>query len=59
MSSSNEYEIGMNDLTQELHEQELVNRFDYPKRKIGPQIGTLILHLLGFGIVVIVGLNES
>jgi hypothetical protein len=59
MSSSNEYEIGMNDLTQELHEQQLVNRFSYPRRKIGPQIGTLLLHLLGFGIVVIISLNES
>jgi hypothetical protein len=25
--------------------------FDYPRRQDGPQIGTIILHLLGFGIV--------
>ncbi len=50
MSSSSEYEIGMDDLTQELHEQQLVNRFDYLRRQIGLPIGTLVLRLLSSGI---------
>jgi len=57
MSSSSEYEIGMNDLTQELHEQQIVNGFDYPRKQIRPQIGYLVLCLLGLGIVVIVRIN--
>jgi hypothetical protein len=35
----------------------LVVKFDYPRRQNGPQIGTLILRLLGFGIVILVGIN--
>jgi hypothetical protein len=57
MSSSNEYEIGTDDLTQELHEQQFVSRFDYPRQKIGPQIAVLVLCLLGFGIVIIIGIK--
>jgi hypothetical protein len=57
MSSSSEYEIGMDSSTQELHEQQLVNRFDYPRRQFRPQIGALVLYLLGLGIVVIVRIN--
>jgi hypothetical protein len=59
MSSFNEYEIGMDDLTQELHEQQIVNRFNYPRRQIRPHIGALILCLLGLGIVVIVIINSN
>jgi len=32
MTSSRENEIGLNDITQEVHEQHLVVRFDYPRR---------------------------
>jgi hypothetical protein len=35
----------------------LGSRFDYPKRQDEPQVGVLILQMLGFGIVVIVGIN--
>jgi hypothetical protein len=57
MSSSSGDEIGINDVTQEIHKQQLVVRFDYPRRQVGPQIGALILRLLGFGIMVLVGIN--
>jgi hypothetical protein len=59
MSSSNENEIELNDLTQEIHEQQLIVRFDYPRRRNEPQIGALILQMLGFGIVVIMGINPD
>jgi hypothetical protein len=36
MSSSSENEIELNDVTQEIHEQELVIRFDYPRRQNEP-----------------------
>jgi hypothetical protein len=57
MSSSNENEIRINDVTQEIHEQQLVVRFDYLKRQDELQLGTLILQMLGFGVVIIVGVN--
>jgi hypothetical protein len=59
MSSSNEHEIELNDVTQEIHEQQLVVRFDYLRRQDEPQVGALILRILGFGIVVIVGANPD
>jgi len=43
MSSSNENEIGINDVTQEIHEHQLVVRFDYPRRQDRPQLGALNL----------------
>jgi hypothetical protein len=58
MSSSSEDEIQLNDITREIHEQQLVVRFDYPRRH-EPQVGALILRMLGFGIVVIVGINPN
>jgi hypothetical protein len=57
MSSSSKDEIGIDDVTWEIHEQQLVVKFDYPRGQVGPQIGALMLHLLGFGIVVLVGIN--
>jgi hypothetical protein len=59
MSSSNVDEIGKDDVTQEIHEQQLVVRFDYPRRQDGPQIGPLILRLLGFGMVMLIGINPN
>jgi hypothetical protein len=59
MSSSSVDEIRIDDVTQEIREQQLVVRFDYPRRHNGPQIRTLILHLLGFGIVILVGKNPN
>ncbi len=57
MSSSNESEIGMNDITQEIHEQQLVVKFDGLRMQDKLQIRALILQMLGFGIVIIVGVN--
>jgi hypothetical protein len=44
------------DITQDIHEQQLIIRFDCLKRQVGFQIRALILHVLGFGIVAITGL---
>jgi hypothetical protein len=59
MSSSSEHEIDLNNITHETHEQQLVVRFDYLRRQDEPQVGALILRILGFGIVVIVGVNSD
>ncbi len=59
MTSSRENEIGLNDITQEVHEQHLVVRFDYPRRQDELQVGALILRMLGFGIMIIVGVNPN
>lgn len=36
-----------------------MNRFDYPKRQIGPQVGVVIICLLSFGVLNIVGLHPN
>jgi hypothetical protein len=59
MLASSENQITIDDLTQEIHEQQLVIRIDYPRRQIGLQIRALVLHLLGFGILVFVGINPN
>jgi len=59
MSSSSEHEIDLNNVTHETHELQLVLRFDYLRRQDEPQVGALILRILGFGIVVIVGINPD
>ncbi len=59
MSSSNADEIGVDDVTQEIHEQQLVMTFDYSRRQDEPQIGALILRLLGFGIMIFMGINPD
>jgi hypothetical protein len=33
--------------------------FDYPRRQDETQIGALILHLLGFGIMILMGINPN
>jgi hypothetical protein len=59
MSSSSVDEIGKDDVTQEIHEQQLVVEFDYPRRQDGLQIGPLILRLLGFSVVILVDINPN
>jgi hypothetical protein len=59
MSSFNVDEIGIDEVTQEVHEQQLVIRFDHQRRQDGPQIGVVILCLLGFGIVMLIGINPN
>jgi hypothetical protein len=58
MSSFSVNEIGIDEVTQEVHEQ-LVIRFDHPRRQDGPQIGVVILCLLGFGIVMLISINPN
>jgi hypothetical protein len=43
MLSFSEHEIKLSDVTQEIHEQQLVVRFDYLRRQDEPQVGILIL----------------
>jgi len=51
MSSSSAEEVVVEEVTQEVHEQQLVNRFDFLTTQNGPQRGAVILRLLGFGVV--------
>jgi hypothetical protein len=57
MSSSSVDEVGTNEVTQEICEQRIVIRFDYPRGQDGPHIGMVILRFLGFGIVTIIGID--
>jgi hypothetical protein len=43
MSSSSVNEDGIDDVTHEIHEQQLVVIFDYPRRQDGLQIGAIFL----------------
>jgi len=57
MSSPSANEVGVEELTQEIHEQRIVNRFDYLTTQGGPQRGAIVLRLLGFGVVTLVGVD--
>jgi hypothetical protein len=57
MSSSNVDEVGVEELTQHIHEQRIVLRFDYLRGQDGPQRGAVILRFLGFGVVTFVGVD--
>jgi len=57
MSSSNDEGIPMEQMTQEIHEQQLVGRFDFLTVQMGPQRGAVILHFLGFGVVRLVRID--
>jgi hypothetical protein len=60
MSSFSVDEIGIDEVTQKVHEQQLAIRFDHPRRQDEPpQIGVVILRLLGFGIVMLIGINPD
>jgi hypothetical protein len=47
------------EVTQEIHEQQLVNKFDVFTSQNGPQRGAVILRLLGFGVVRLVGIDPD
>jgi hypothetical protein len=51
--------IGVEELTQEVHEQQIVDRFDYLTTRRGPQRRAVVLRLLGFGVVTIVGVDPK
>jgi hypothetical protein len=59
MSTPNADEVGVEELTQEICEQQLVNRFDYLTTQCGPQRGSVVLRLLGFGVVTLVGIDPD
>jgi hypothetical protein len=59
MSSSSADEVGTDEIMQEIREQRIVIRFDYPKGQDGPQIGTIILCFLGFGVVTVIGIDPD
>jgi hypothetical protein len=55
MSTPSADEVGVEELTQEIHEQQIDNRFDYLTTQCGPQRGSVVLRLLGFRVVTLVG----
>jgi hypothetical protein len=59
MSTPSADGIRVEELTQEVHEQQIVDRFDYLTTRGGPQRGAVVLRLLGFGVVTIVGIDPE
>ncbi len=59
MSSSEANEVGVEDLTQDILAQRIVNRFDYYTTQGGPQRGAVVLRFLGFGVVTLVGIDPE
>jgi hypothetical protein len=59
MSSSSGEEVPVEEVTQKIHEQQLVNKFDFFIVQNGPQRGAIILRFLGFGVVRLVGIDPD
>jgi len=59
MSSSAADEVGEEELTQDVHEQRIVNGFDYLTTQGGPQRGAVALRFLGFGVITLVGIDPK
>jgi len=59
MSSSDADEVGEEELTQDVCEQRIVNRFDYLTIQGGPQRGAVVLRFLGFGVITLVGIDPK
>jgi hypothetical protein len=57
MSSSGANETGGEEVTQDIREQRIVNRFDYYTTHGGPQRGAVVLRFLGFGVITLVGID--
>jgi hypothetical protein len=49
----------MEEVTQEIREQRLVNKFDFYTIQNGPQRGAMILRFLGFGVMRLVGIDPD
>jgi hypothetical protein len=45
--------------SQEILEEQIIIRFYFPRIKIAPRVGALILRQLGFGVVAIVGVSSN
>jgi hypothetical protein len=52
-------EVGAEDLTQDILEQRIINRFDYYAIQGGPPRGAVILQFLGFGVVTLIGIDPE
>jgi hypothetical protein len=50
---------GVEGLTQEICEHQIVNRFDFLIGQNGPQRGAVVLRFLGFGVVTLVGIDPD
>jgi len=59
MSSSGTDEVGIEELTQDIREQQIVNRFDYLITQGRPQRGAVVLRFLGFGAIILVGIDPE
>jgi hypothetical protein len=59
MSSPVANEVGAEEASQDIREQQLVNRFDYFAIWDGPQRGAVILRFVGFGTVTLVGIDPK
>jgi len=59
MFSSGADEVGREEATQEIREQQIVNRFDYLNVHDGPQRGAVVLCFLGFGAITLVGIDPE
>jgi len=59
MSSSGVNEVGEEELTQDVREQRIVNRFDYLTTQGGPQRGAVVLRFLGFGVITLIGIDPE
>jgi hypothetical protein len=59
MSSSGTDEVGAEEVTQDICEQRIVNRFDYFTTQGRPQRGAVILRFLGFGVVTLVRIDPE
>jgi hypothetical protein len=59
MSSFSADEVGVEELTQEIREQRIVNRFDFSTVQTGPQRRVVVMRFLGFGIVTLVGIDPD
>jgi hypothetical protein len=59
MFSSSADEVGVEELTQEIREQQLVSRFNFLTTQCGPQRGAVVLRFLGFGVITLVGIDPE
>jgi hypothetical protein len=55
MSNSNSNKFVTN--LQTIHDQQIVRSFNNPSSQPFPQVGYVILKLVGFGVVIVVGFN--
>jgi len=57
MFSSGADEVIEKQLTQDVHEQRIINRFDYLTTQGRPQRRAIVLRFVGFGVITLVRIN--